>query len=126
MLSDSNVFAVIGVKDIDKAKEFYEGTLGLEPDPSSPDPGGVMYTSGNSRLQVYKTQYGGTNQATSASWKVDDVEGKVEALKAKGVTFEQYDMPGITRNGDVHEMGPLKAAWFKDPEGNVLCIANMG
>ena len=64
-----------------------------------------------------------TNQATAATWEVDDeLEGVVESLKSKGVTFEHYDMPGVTRDGDVHVTGKSRAAWFKDPDGNILAV----
>jgi hypothetical protein len=74
---------------------------------------------------VYKSQYAGSNKATAATWTVgDEVEGIVRSLKAKGVAFEHYDMPGTTLEGDVHVSGSMKVAWFKDPDGNVLCVAN--
>ncbi len=124
MLSNAPVCATIGVKDLAKAKEFYEGKLGLQPskDASEDETGGVLYDSGNSKLFVYQSSYGGTNQATSATWSVNDVEAEVNALKSKGVTFEHYDMPGATLEGDIHVMGDMKAAWFKDPDGNILNV----
>ena len=123
MLGDANVTATIAVKDIEQAKKFYGDTLGLKLDKESP--GGVSYTSGATKLFVYPSQYAGTNQATSASWTVQDVESVVQSLKGKGVPFEQYDnLPGVTRNGDIHVMGQLKAAWFKDPDGNILALDN--
>ena len=122
MLSNSPVIATIGVKDISKAKEFYENTLGLKPssDQMPDDTGGTMYGSGNTMLFVYETQYGGTNQATSASWGVDDIEAEVADLESRGVSFETYDFPGGTREGAIHIMDKMKSAWFKDPDGNIL------
>lgn len=123
MLGNANVHAVIGVKDLDAAKTFYGQTLGLTQ--ADENPGGVLYQSGSSRIFVYKTEFGGTNQATGASWEVDSVEAAVEELKGKGVVFEHYDsIEGVTREGDVHIMGSMKAAWFKDPDGNILCLSN--
>ena len=91
----------------------------------SPDPEAILYRSGNSAVLVYRSQYAGTNQATAASWAVgDDLDAVVEELRSKGVSFEHYDLPGATREGDVHVMGDLRAAWFKDPDGNILNIAN--
>jgi catechol 2,3-dioxygenase-like lactoylglutathione lyase family enzyme len=108
---------------MDAAAKFYGETLGLEKGMESP--GGTFYKSGNSGVFVYPSQYAGSNQATAAAWTVKDVEGAIEGLKAKGVTFEQYDgIPGATREGDLHVMGELKAAWFKDPDGNILNIVN--
>ena len=122
MLGDKNVHAVVATKDLEAAKNFYEGTLGLQQIGQESE--GVMYKSGDSKLLVYKSQFAGTNQATSASWEVeaDALAGVVEQLKAKGVSFEHYEMPGITYEGDVHVMGDMKAAWFKDPDGNILCV----
>jgi catechol 2,3-dioxygenase-like lactoylglutathione lyase family enzyme len=123
MLSDKDVCATIGVKDLAVAQKFYEEVLGLEKAMESP--GGVFYKSGNSGVFVYPTQFAGTNQATYAAWTVEDVEGVVAELRGKGVNFEQYDnIPGVERQGDIHIMGELKSAWFKDPDGNILNIVN--
>jgi catechol 2,3-dioxygenase-like lactoylglutathione lyase family enzyme len=123
MLGDKNVHAVIAVKDLDAAKKFYGETLGLKM--ADENPGGVKCVSGNREVMIYKSEFAGTNQATAASWDVDDVEATVKELKDKGVSFEHYDsIPGVTRDGDVHVMGPMKAAWFKDPDGNILCVSN--
>jgi hypothetical protein len=78
-----------------------------------------------STLFVYPSEYAGTNKATYASWTVDDVAATVTELKGKGIAFEQYDLPGMTRDGDIHTMGPETAAWFKDPDGNILAISSM-
>ena len=121
MLGDKDVAATIAVKDIKVARKFYEGALGLKPD-GSQEPGVLSYKSGNSAVLVYESQYAGTNQATAATWGVDDVDGVVQALKAKGVSFERYDFPGMTRKGDVHLTGRTRAAWFKDPDGNILAL----
>lgn len=119
------LYACLPVKDIEEAKKFYGETLGLEQ--LDENPGGVYYQSGSSKMFVYPSAYAGTNQATAAAWDVDDVVQTVEALKSKGVTFEQYDdLEGVTREGDIHLMGPeYKIAWFKDPAGNILAIGNV-
>lgn len=123
MLGDKNVHAVIAVKDLSVAKEFYGNTLGLNL--SDENPGGVKCISGNREVMIYESAFAGTNQATAASWDVDDVELTVSDLRGKGVSFEHYDnMPGVELQGDVHVMGPMKAAWFKDPDGNILCVSN--
>lgn len=76
-------------------------------------------------INVYRSKYAGTNQATALTWVVgEDVESVVEALKAKGISFEHYDMPEIRREGDVHIGGNMKIAWFKDPDGNILNIVS--
>ena len=124
MLGNKDAAANIAVRNLEIAKKFYEGTLGLKPVATEGDQL-IAYRSGNSTLLVYRSDYAGTNQATAATWTVgDDVEGIARALKAKGVTFEHYDMPGVTRKGDVHDGGDRKIAWFKDPDGNILCIVS--
>ena len=126
MLADTNVIAVLAVKDIEAARGFYEGTLGLQrAEWQSPDPTAVMYRSGSSTVLVYQSQFAGSNQATAASWGAgNDLEAVVAELKSKGVSFEHYDIPGSTREGDVHVIGDLKVAWFKDPDGNILNLVN--
>jgi hypothetical protein len=122
MLAERDAAATIAVKDLDRAKKFYEGTLGLKPS-GGQDSEVRVYQSGNSKIVVYKSQYAGTNQANAVTWGVgDDLDGIVQTLKAKGVVFEHYDLPGLTRKGDVHVAGTFKAAWFKDPDGNILHI----
>lgn len=124
MLGNKDAVANIAVKNLDTAKKFYEDTLGLTP-VGAEDQEVVVFKSGNSTVYVYQSQYAGTNKATAVTWVVgDDVEGIVQQLKAKGITFEHYDMPGITRDGDVHIAGDMKVAWFKDPDGNILNIIN--
>jgi catechol 2,3-dioxygenase-like lactoylglutathione lyase family enzyme len=124
MLGTKEAAANIAVKNLATAKKFYEGTLGL----TQVDAEGeelIVFKSGNSTINVYRSQYAGTNKATAVTWTVgDDVAGVVRALKAKGVTFEHYDMPDMTREGDLHVAGDIKVAWFKDPDGNILNIVN--
>jgi catechol 2,3-dioxygenase-like lactoylglutathione lyase family enzyme len=124
MLGDKEAVANIAVKNLETAKKFYEETLGL----TQIDAEGqevIVFRSGNSKIYVYKSQYAGTNQATALTWAVGkDIEGVVQALKAKGVAFEHYDMPDMTREDDIHVAGNMKVAWFKDPDGNILNIIN--
>ena len=124
MLGNREATANLAVKDIDKARKFYEGTLGLTK-VGAEGSELVAYKSGNSTINVYRSEYAGTNKATAVTWMVgNDIEKVVQALKAKGVTFEHYDMPGMTHEGDVHVGGKMKVAWFKDPDGNILNLAN--
>ncbi len=123
MLGGKNAAATIAVKDLQVARDFYENVLGLEP--AREVPGGVMYRSGSSVVLVYPSEYAGTNQATTASWAVgDELDAVLEGLRAKGVTFEHYDLPGMTREGDVHAMGDVRGAWLKDPDGNILALVD--
>jgi streptogramin lyase len=73
---------------------------------------------------VYESKYAGTNEATAATWAVDDVDGAVRTLKEKGVSFEHYDLPDTTCRGDVHVSGEMKAAWFEDPDGDILAVVS--
>jgi catechol 2,3-dioxygenase-like lactoylglutathione lyase family enzyme len=111
----------IGVKDLERAKQFYGGVLGLPEE--SEDLFEIVYRSGNGRLAVYETPHAGTNKATYLTWEVDNIDKEVDDLRGKGVEFERYDeMEGVVRKGDVHMMGEEKAAWFRDPDGNILCL----
>jgi catechol 2,3-dioxygenase-like lactoylglutathione lyase family enzyme len=124
MLGDYDAVANIAVKNLDVARRFYEGTLGLAHVDSEGEEL-IVFQSGTSRINVYRSQFAGTNKATAVTWAIGDrVEEVVQALKAKGVTFEHYDMPGLTRKGDIHIGGDMKVAWFKDPDGNILNIVN--
>ena len=123
MLTNGTVTANIPASDLTRAREFYADTLGLTP---SVEMDGVMLiykTAGGSTFSVYQTEYAGQAGHTIAQWHVDDVDEEVRNLKAKGVTFEQYDMPGTVWNEGVASIeGMGKAAWFKDSEGNTLCL----
>ncbi|HWT56135.1 MAG TPA: VOC family protein [Candidatus Microsaccharimonas sp.] len=122
MLGDANVCATLAVKDLAAGRQFYEQVLGLSETIMESDYA-VVYKSGDSALQVYPSQFAGTNQATAATWQVDDLPAVVADLKQKGVVFEHYDNPGIEMEGeDIHVMGNERAVWFKDPDGNILCI----
>ncbi len=125
MLGDKNVAAVVAVKDMETAKKFYEDVLGLTVERTDPGGGGNLYKSGSTNILVYPSEFAGSNKATAAGWAVgDDLQKIIDDLKSKGVKFEQYDMPGIERDGDIHTFGELKAAWFKDPDGNILNLVN--
>jgi catechol 2,3-dioxygenase-like lactoylglutathione lyase family enzyme len=122
MLGEKDVIATVAVKDLAAARKFYEGTLGLKVTDASGSEA-ITFASGRSKLLVYRSQYAGTNKATALNWNVGDgIDMTVAALREKGVAFEHYDFPGSTRNGDVHVMGPMKSAWFKDPDGNIIAL----
>jgi catechol 2,3-dioxygenase-like lactoylglutathione lyase family enzyme len=124
MLGDKDAVANIAVKNLETAKKFYEETLGLT-QIGAEGQEVIVFRSGSSTIYVYKSQYAGTNQATALTWVVGkDIEGVVRELKDKGVTFEHYDMPDVTREDDIHVSGKMKVAWFKDPDGNILNIIN--
>ena len=101
MLSDNSAIATVAVKNLEAAKKFYEGTLGLAKVMENDEV--LAFKTGASTLFVYRSQFAGTNKAT-------------------GVTFEHYDLPRMTRHGDVHVAGTMKTAWFKDPDGNIFSL----
>jgi catechol 2,3-dioxygenase-like lactoylglutathione lyase family enzyme len=121
MLSTKDAVANVAVKDLDVATDFYRISLGLKPVHQEGNDV-VVFQSGRSSINVYRSDYAGTNKATAVTWTVDSVEDEVNALRNKGIVFEHYDMPGMTRQGDIHVAGDMKAAWFKDPDGNILNV----
>lgn len=123
MLGNKDAIATIAVKDLQAAARFYAETLGLKNEGSGDQSAAIMYTSGKTKVLVYQSEFAGSNKATAANWAVGaDLESVVQGLVKKGVKFERYDMPGVTRQGDVHDAGGQKIAWFKDPDGNTLAL----
>ena len=124
MLADKDAMATIAVRDMAVARKFYEQTLGFSP-AGTEGPGVVTLRSGNSTVLIYESQFAGTNKATSATWGVgNEMDAIVRNLQKAKVPFEHYDLLGLKRDGDVHVAGDFKAAWFKDPDGNILHINN--
>jgi catechol 2,3-dioxygenase-like lactoylglutathione lyase family enzyme len=121
MLADKDVIATVAVKDLEAARKFYEGKLGLKVTDAEGSEA-ITFQAGRSALIVYRSQYAGTNQATALNWRVGEIDKEVAALREKGVSFEHYEMPGATLQGDVHVMGKMKSAWFKDPDGNIIAL----
>ncbi len=124
MLSNKQPIATVAVKDLKAAQRFYEATLGLRQ--LHADDETILFAAGGAQLLVYRSEYAGTNQATSVTWSVGaELEAIVRGLAGKGVGFEHYDMPGMSREGDVHSGGGVKVAWFKDPDGNIHSLVNV-
>jgi catechol 2,3-dioxygenase-like lactoylglutathione lyase family enzyme len=121
MLGKADATPMIAVKDLDRARKFYEDTLGLE---AKEEMGGEVLTvqSGRTPITVYRSEFAGTNKATALTFDVEDIESEVRELKEKGVFFEQYDMPGLEQRGDLYVGEGMKTAWFKDPDGNILSL----
>lgn len=123
MLNSAMVTANIPAGDLRRARDFYADKLGLTPSFEMEDVMMVYKTAGGTVFSIYQTEYAGQAGHTIAQWHVDDVNAEVRDLKQKGVAFEQYDMPGVHWQDNVASMeGMGKAAWFKDSEGNILCI----
>ncbi|MEN0070172.1 MAG: VOC family protein [Propionicimonas sp.] len=123
MLADYVPVPTLAVKDIQRAREFYEGVLGFTPRTDVPD--GVFYTAGSSAFLVYPSAYAGTNKATAMSLQVPEgsFDAEVGALRDKGVSFQTFDMEGITWTDGVATFGDqYRAVWFEDPDGNILNV----
>lgn len=125
-LAEIDAQPTVAVTNLHKARAFYGEVLGLKP--VGPDmPTVQTYLAGRTVIVVYESQFAGTNRATAVTWPLGSrFDEALAELQAKGVSFEHYDMPGLTRVGDVHVAGGMKLAWFKDPDGNVMHIGNYG
>lgn len=121
MLKTAPLYAYVPVADLARAKEFYESTVGLGPGrPMGP---GLSFQCGfGTAFFMYPSAGAGTNRASTAFWKVGDVDAVVAWLKSRGVVFEEYDAPGMKMVSSVFEGGGAKAAWFKDSEGNIMAL----
>src|SRR5262245_28914330 len=121
MLQKSPMYAYIPAKDLVRARKFYEEKLGFQP--KEEGAAGVVYEfAEHTACFLYPTPNAGTSKASQAFWQVDDVEREVAELKARGVTFEEYDVPGSKSANAIVTAGGAKAAWFKDSEGNILAV----
>jgi predicted enzyme related to lactoylglutathione lyase len=115
------MYAYIPARDVDRARKFYEQKLGFSP--KEEFAGGVVYECAeHTACFLYPTPNAGTSKASQAFWQVDDVEREVAELKARGVTFEEYDAPGLKTVNGIATAGGAKAAWFRDTEGNILAV----
>jgi predicted enzyme related to lactoylglutathione lyase len=122
MLQKSPMYAYIPVKDVARARQFYENTLGLKA--KEEFAGGVIYEFGKGTgCFLYPTPNAGTSKASQAFWEVSDVEAEVAELKARGVVFEEYNIPGLQMKNSIAAGGGAKTAWFKDSEGNILAVS---
>ena len=121
MLQDSPMYSYIPAKDVARARQFYEGKLGFKPKEETA--GGVVYEFGRgTACFLYPTPNAGTSLASQAFWSVLDIDREIEALRARGVVFENYDVPGEKSASGAVTAGGAKAAWFKDSEGNILAL----
>lgn len=125
MLTDAKIYAVLPARDLAGAKEFYKSKLGLEP--AREVPGGVLYECGGGTMfQLYETDNAGTAHNTAMGWSVDDLDDTMTDLGDRGVEFEVYDdMPGVDKETGVASMDGIRAVWFKDSEGNILCLSEL-
>ncbi len=122
MVRNAPIIPYIPVADVARARRFYEEKVGLKP--KQEYAGGVIYECGNgSWVFMYPSPGAGTSKASTAFWAVDDVVAEVAELKARGVTFEEYNIPGIKMENSIATGGGAKTAWFKDTEGNILAVS---
>ena len=121
MLGKADATPMVAVKDLDRARKFYEDKLGLKAKTEWGE--GVTLESGDTRINLYRSEFAGTNKATALNFDVDDIDKEVGELKEKGIFFEHYDLPGLQRQGDLYVgEGGFKTTWFKDPDGNILSL----
>ena len=120
MLGKGDATPMVAVKDLDRARKFYEDTLGLKEVQDFGE--GFILKSGDTKLNVYRSQFAGTNKATTLTFDVTDIDSEVRDLRDKGIAFEHYDVQGLERQGDIYRGDNMKTAWFKDPDGNILSL----
>ena len=120
-LSSNQVTAMLPVKDMARARNFYEKQLALAPLGEKPD-GKFVYRCGGTEIALFPRPEGTKAEHTALSFKVDDIRSAIEELKGRGVSFADYDLPGLQTVEHVCVLGSEKAAWFQDPEGNILCL----
>src|SRR6266498_4381131 len=124
MLSQFTPATTLATANLPKARTFYEETLGLTLEREGM--GGLYYTAGAGRVLVYESQYAGTNKATAMTFDVPttDFDAEVERLRAKGVTFQTFDLEGVEWKDGIASMGEtVRAVWFTDPDGNILNVS---
>jgi catechol 2,3-dioxygenase-like lactoylglutathione lyase family enzyme len=124
MLAHLHVHPTVPASDLARAKKFYAEKLGLTPEKETP--GGLVYECDNSWFVLYPSSGAGTAQHTIIGWTVNNIEAEVSELRARGVVFEDYDMPGLKTINGIADTSPTRAAWFKDSEGNLLGLVQFG
>jgi catechol 2,3-dioxygenase-like lactoylglutathione lyase family enzyme len=122
-MSSYKLNASIAVSDMARAREFYEGKLGLTTVRAQADGSRIYASGGDASLHVYPSAtHAGRSTATLATWYVDDVERVVDELISNGVHFEQYEEVTTDEKGISPRAGGGKVAWFKDPDGNTFAV----
>jgi catechol-2,3-dioxygenase len=122
MLNELAAAAVLPARDLHRARTFYQDKLGLEP--AEEREGELRYrTPGGATVLLYETENAGTAKNTVLIWLTADIDAEVAALRAAGVVFEEYDQPGLKTENGIASTGHERAAWFRDSEGNILCVA---
>ena len=125
MLGRAEIAAIVPVSDVDKAMEFYGGTLGLELQvrrDDLPENREAEFRAGDGTLLVYESVAAGQSRGTVAGFRVDDLESVVAALRDRGVAFEEYDLPDLKTENGIASIGDLRASWARDPDGNIIAF----
>lgn len=125
MLGRAEIAAIVPVSDVDKAMEFYGGTLGLELQvrrDDLPENREAEFRAGDGTLVVYESVAAGQSRGTVAGFRVDDLESVVAALRDRGVPFEEYDLPDLKTENGIASIGDLRASWARDPDGNIIAF----
>ena len=126
MLGSTNAVAMLAVRDLANARRFYQDTLGLTPVDAQGEEV-IVFRSGDTNINVYRSKFAGSNQATALTWSVGArLDEVVRQLQSKGVAFQHYDMPGLKCEGDIYRHENMRVAWFKDPDGNILSVIDGG
>ena len=121
-LANAPAITLLPVRDIDRARDFYARVLGLVPEGARPDGKFVFRCGSGAQLALFPKPEGTKAEHTAVSFEVPDIDATIRALKARGVSFHDYDLPGFRTEGHVCVLGSEKAAWFSDTEGNILCV----
>lgn len=122
MLSNASVTTILPVVDMNRARAFYEGKLGLKPEGPKPDGDVLYHVGGGAQIALHRKEGGTKADHTALSFEVGDIEGDIRDLEKAGVVFEDYDLPDLKTVNHICVMGDEKAAWFRDTEGNYLCL----
>ncbi len=118
MLTEAHT--ILPAADLGRFRGFYHDTLGL--DPSEEHDGMLVYDNGRSAFEVYETENVGSAKNTQMVWMTDDLDGEMARLRSAGVVFEEFEIPGMRTENGVVETEDMRSAWFRDSEGNILCI----
>jgi catechol 2,3-dioxygenase-like lactoylglutathione lyase family enzyme len=125
MLGNVEIAAIVPVSNVDKAVEFYGSTLGLELQvrrDDLPENREAEFRAGDGTLVVYESVGAGQSRATVAGFRVEDIDSVVAGLRRRGVAFEDYDMPDLKTENGIAQVGDLRAAWARDPDGNLIAF----
>jgi catechol 2,3-dioxygenase-like lactoylglutathione lyase family enzyme len=124
LLRSGRVIPAIPVSDLETAKDFYGGRLGLESVPVD-IPESQLYKCGSGSYLVIYAAGASRAEQHVATFLVDAVDSEVADLRSRGVVLEDYDLPGLKTVDGVATVGPIKGAWFKDPDSNVIGVVQL-